>query len=544
MATSRSERPRLLVANRGEIALRVIRGARDEGWETIAVYSEADRRALHAVMADESYLLGPAPSTESYLNIPRILEVARRARATHLHPGYGFLSENAGFAEACAEAGIVFVGPPPSAIRSMGDKVSAREVARRERVPLVPGTDGLSADPREAAAKAKKIGYPVLIKAAFGGGGKGMRLVRSREELLSALELTRGEAGRAFGNDLVYLERAVERPRHIEIQILCDTHGNGIHLGERECSIQRRHQKLIEECPSPVIPPQTRARMGEAAVRLALGIGYRNAGTVEFLFAPDGEFYFLEMNTRLQVEHPVTEAVTGIDLVRAQLRLACGERMPWTQEQVTMRGHAIECRICAEDPARAFLPASGRILWQRLPQGPGVRNDSGFEGGSEVPIHYDSMLAKLISWGGTREEARERMLRALDEYAVEGIATNLAFHRWALRHPEFIAGNLHTGFIEERFRVEDLEGPEDSDILARIAAVAAHMERSGGALGTAPCGGTPPKDTAGGGSGIAGGGFGVAGSGFGVAGGTARGGGGPADPLAPRMSAWKRRGRA
>jgi acetyl-CoA carboxylase, biotin carboxylase subunit len=520
MATSRSERPRLLVANRGEIALRVIRAARDEGWESIAVYSEADRRALHAVMADESYLLGPAPSAESYLSIPRILEVAKEARATHLHPGYGFLSENAAFAQACAEAGIVFIGPPPAAIRTMGDKVSAREVARRAGVPLVPGTDGLSADPREAAAKAKKIGYPVLIKAAFGGGGKGMRLVRSREELLSGLELTRGEAGRAFGNDLVYLERAVERPRHIEIQVLCDSHGNCVQLGERECSIQRRHQKLIEECPSPVIPAQTRARMGEAAVQLAVAIGYQSAGTVEFLFAPDGEFYFLEMNTRLQVEHPVTEAVTGIDLVRAQLRLARGERLPWTQEQILMRGHSIECRICAEDPSRNFLPASGKILWQRLPQGPGVRNDSGFEGGSEVPVHYDSMLAKLISWGPTREEARERMLRALDEYAIEGIATNLSFHRWALRHPEFIAGNLHTGFIDEQFHPEELESPEEADILTRIAAVAAHLERAGG-------------------------GFGFTGSRSGAARSTVRGDpGGPTDPLAPRVSPWKRRGRA
>jgi acetyl-CoA carboxylase biotin carboxylase subunit len=361
--------------------------------------------------------------------------------------------------------------------------------------------------------------------------------------LLSALELTRGEAGRAFGNDLVYLERAVERPRHIEIQVLCDAHGNGIHLGERECSIQRRHQKLIEESPSPVIPPQTRARMGEAAVRLAVGIGYRNAGTVEFLFAPDGEFYFLEMNTRLQVEHPVTEAVTGIDLVRAQLRLADGERLLWTQDQVTLRGHAIECRICAEDPAKGFLPASGRILWQRLPQGPGVRNDSGFETGSEVPVHYDSMLAKLIAWGQTREEARERMLRALDEYAIEGIATNLAFHRWALRHPEFIAGNLHTGFIEEQFRAEELEGPDDADILTRIAAVAAHMERSGGAGGGFGVGGSG-LGFAGGGLGITGGPARSGGAVFGIAGGTARGDSDLADPLAPRMSAWKRGGRA
>ncbi len=521
MATSRSERPRLLIANRGEIALRILRGARDEGWETVAVYSEADRRALHAILADESYLLGPAPSANSYLSIGRILEVAVQARATHLHPGYGFLSENAAFAEACAEAGIVFVGPPAAAIRAMGDKLSARAVARRAGVPLVPGSEALPVDPREVAAAARKIGYPVLIKAAFGGGGKGMRLVRSRQELLSALELTRGEAGRAFGNDAVYLERAVERPRHIEIQVLCDAHGNGIHLGERECSIQRRHQKLIEECPSPVISPETRARMGEAAVRLAAGIGYQSAGTVEFLLAPEGAFHFLEMNTRLQVEHPVTEAVTGIDLVRAQLRIARGERLPWTQEQVAIRGHAIECRICAEDPEKSFLPASGRISWQRLPQGPGVRNDSGFETGSDVPVHYDSMLAKLISWGQSREEARERMLRALDEYAIEGIATNLSFHRWALKHPEFVAGNLHTGFIEEQFRAEELAGPGDVDILARIAVLAAHLERAGGALGAAG----DPRTMASGTPGRPG------------------NSGGPPDPLAPRISSWKRPGR-
>ena len=532
MATSRSSRVlkgsarrRLLIANRGEIALRVIRGARDEGWKTIAVYSEADRRALHTVLADEAWPIGPAPSRESYLDAGRILETARRVGATHIHPGYGFLSENADFAQACRDAGIGFVGPPPEAVRAMGDKVSAREAAREAGVPLIPGTGGFTGDAAQAAKLAAEIGYPILIKAAFGGGGKGMRLCRSREELVSALELTRGEAGRAFGQDLVYLEKAVPRPRHIEIQLLCDAHGHGVHLGERECSIQRRHQKLIEECPSPAVPAETRARMGEAAVRLALGIGYQNAGTVEFLYGPDGEFYFLEMNTRLQVEHPVTEAVTGIDLVRAQLRIAEGEPLPFTQEEITWRGHAIECRICAEDPAKNFLPASGRILWQRLPQGPGVRNDSGFETGSEVSVHYDSMLAKLIAWGETREEARERMRRALEEYGIEGIATNLAFHRWAIEHPEFIAGRLHTGFIEEHFKATHLAGPREAEIFAQIATVAEHGER------------TRPASSF---SGLSWGGTGVARTGRGAGAAPATG---AFDPLAPQISPWKRTGR-
>jgi len=507
-------KPRLLVANRGEIALRVIRAARDEGWTSIAVYSDADGRAPHALLADEAHRLGPAPSAESYLHQERLLEAARRSQATHVHPGYGFLSESAEFAAACREAGLVFVGPPPDAIRVMGDKVAARAAARAAGVPLVPGSDGLSGDPREAARRAEELGYPVLLKAAFGGGGKGMRLCRNREELLSGLELTRSEAGRAFGRDLVYLEKAIPRPRHIEIQVLCDAHGGDVHLGERECSIQRRHQKLIEECPSPAITPETRREMGEAAVRLALGIGYVNAGTIEFLLGPDGRWYFLEMNTRLQVEHPVTEAVTGIDLVRAQLRTALGEPLPWTQAEIPFRGAAIECRINAEDPARGFLPGSGRVAWARFPQGPGVRNDAGFETGSEVPVHYDPLLAKLIAWGATREEARARMLRALEEFTVEGVPTNLAFHRWALRRPEFIAGDLHTGFIEDHFRPELLAGPEDPEVLARIAAVAAHAERD-----------RPP---------------GAGPAGTGRAGADAAGGGSERDPFAPRPSPWRR----
>jgi acetyl-CoA carboxylase biotin carboxylase subunit len=375
---------------------------------------------------------------------------------------------------------------------------------------------------------AEAIGYPVLIKAAFGGGGKGMRLCRNDKELIASLELARGEAGRAFGNDTVYLERAVLRPRHIEIQVLCDAHGAGIHLGERECSIQRRHQKLIEESPSMAVDGELRRRMGEAAVRLALGIGYQNAGTVEFLLAPEGEFYFLEMNTRLQVEHPVTEAVTGIDLVRAQLRIALGEPLPWKQEDIRPQGWSIECRICAEDPARNFLPTSGKIVWARPPQGPGVRNDWGVETGSEVPVLYDPLLGKLITWGGDREQARERMLRALAESRIEGIPTNLGFHRWALSRPEFIEGKLHTGFIEELFRPEELVTPEEEMLLARIAAVAAYRERES--------------------PGVASGAYGAAAPGAGAPGFAASGaGGGPgtmADPLAPNHSPWKRAGRS
>jgi acetyl-CoA carboxylase biotin carboxylase subunit len=519
-AGPRNER-RLLIANRGEIALRVLRAAREEGWTAIAVYSEADRGALHVAMADEAWPIGPAPSAESYLNIPHLLEAARRGRATHVHPGYGFLSENPEFARACTEAGLIFVGPPESAIRAMGDKLAAREAAKRAGVPVVPGTPGLAGDPEKTAAWAEDLGYPVLIKAAFGGGGKGMRLCRSREELLAACELTRGEAGRAFGNDLLYLEKAVLNPRHVEIQVLCDAHGHGIFLGERECSIQRRHQKLIEEAPSTAISEETRRMMGAAALRLSLGIGYRNAGTVEFLLSDQGHFYFLEMNTRLQVEHPVTEAVTGIDLVRAQLRIAEGEPLPWKQEDIRLSGWAIECRITAEDPSRGFLPLSGKVLFARAPQGPGVRNDSGFETGSEVPVHYDPMLGKLIAWGADREQARARMLRALAEFVVEGIPTSIPFHRWALKHPAFVEGALHTGFVDEFFRPECLKEPSEEEWLACLAAVTSFRERErpiGGSglfsgLLASPVAVSPNSPAA------------------------------PAsDPLAPRISPWKRGG--
>lgn len=470
---------RLLIANRGEIASRIIRGAKDEGWHTIAIYSEADVSAPHVLLADEAHPVGPAPAHQSYLNVEKILAVAQVTGATHLHPGYGFFSENADFAERVTNAGIKLVGPSAAAIRAMGDKVAARNAAEAAKVPLVPGSPPLPADPQVAIGYAEKIGYPVLIKAAFGGGGKGMRLCHDAEQLVSALALTRGEAGRSFGNDTIFIERALLKARHVEIQILCDEHGHGVYLGERECSIQRRHQKLIEETPCVVLTPETRRKMGEAAVRLALDIGYANAGTVEFLLGETGEPYFLEMNTRLQVEHPITEMVTGIDLVRAQLRIADGEPLPWTQEEIRPQGAAIECRIIAEDASAGFVPQSGPVHYARLPQGPGVRNDVGFLPGREVSIHYDSMIGKLITWGRDREEARTRMLRALDEYLVEGIRTNVDFQRWALAHPEFIAGNTYTRFIDDHFRPEMLARPDLEDDAAIIAAVATFRHRQG-----------------------------------------------------------------
>jgi len=506
--TTSSNKPsrRLLIANRGEIAVRIIRAARDEGWHSIAIYSEADRTAPHAQMADEAYPVGPAPSHESYLRMDRILAIAEKTGATHIHPGYGFFSENPDFVEQVEKAGIRMVGPSAAAIRGMGDKVAAREAAEKAEVPLVPGSPPLPADPEVAVEYAEKIGYPILIKAAFGGGGKGMRLCQDADDIRSALALTRGEAGRSFGNDTVFLERALLKARHVEIQLLCDEHGNGVHLGERECSIQRRHQKLVEETPCVVLTPETRAAMGEAAVRLALNIGYHNAATVEFLLDADGSFYFLEMNTRLQVEHPITEAVTRIDIVRAQLKIAEGQPLPFQQDEITRDGHAIECRIIAEDPAAGFLPASGPILWSRLPQGPGIRNDVGFETGGEVSIHYDSMIGKLIAWGKDREEARERMLRALDEYLIEGVRTNIDFQRWVLAHPAFISGDVHTRFVDEHFEPSMMHSEAKEQELASIAAMAAFRDRTGTVGLRAENRGTTTDD----------------------------------DPAAPRTSSWKR----
>ena len=468
---------KLLVANRGEIAVRVIRACREAGIATVAVFSEADREALHVQMADEAYAIGPAPATESYLVIDRLVQTARRAGADAVHPGYGFLSENAAFAEACAAAGLTFVGPPAAAMRQMGSKTAARTLARELDVPMVPGTLEVVASDAEAARVAGEIGYPVMLKAAMGGGGKGMRLVRRDADLAEALRAARAEAGAAFGDAAVYLERAIAEPRHVEIQILADTHGHVIHLGERECSIQRRHQKLIEECPSPLLDAALRARMGDAACRLARAAGYVNAGTVEFLVDPERNFYFLEMNARLQVEHPVTEMVTGVDLVREQLRIAAGEKLTLTQADVTWHGWAIECRVNAEDPFAGWLPSPGTITGLRAPSGPWVRDDSGAYEGYTIPRFYDTLLSKLIVWGVDRAAACDRMARALAEYRVVGVRTTIPALTRIVAHPDFRAGRLSTAFLERV--LPDLRANDGRFAsVAVIAAVLAEYERA------------------------------------------------------------------
>jgi acetyl-CoA carboxylase biotin carboxylase subunit len=468
---------KLLVANRGEIAVRVIRACREQGIATVAVFSEADREALHVLMADEAYPIGPPPATESYLVVDTLIGVARRAGADAVHPGYGFLAENARFAEACGEAGLTFVGPPPAAIRAMGDKTAARRIARELQVPMVPGTLEPIGSDAEAAALAREIGYPVMLKAAMGGGGKGMRLVRRESELADALRAARSEAGAAFGDAAVYLERAVSEPRHVEIQVLGDAHGRIVHLGERECSIQRRHQKLIEESPSPCVDAGLRARMGEAACRIARAAGYVNAGTIEFLVDAERNFYFLEVNTRLQVEHPVTELVTGIDLVREQLRIAAGEPLGYGQGDVAWRGWAIECRINAEDPFGGWLPSPGTITGLRAASGPWVRDDSGAYEGYTVPRWYDTLLAKLIVWGADRPAAIERMVRALGEYKVVGVRTTIPALERIVAHPDFRAGRLSTALLDRV--LPDLR-PNESRLatLATLAAVLAEHHRA------------------------------------------------------------------
>ncbi len=439
---------KILIANRGEIAVRVIRACRDMNISPVAVYSEVDRDALHVRLADEAYEIGPAPSVESYLRIDRIIDAAKAAGAEAIHPGYGFLAENAEFARAVAAAGIVFIGPSPEAMDLMGSKTSARRIAEKAGVPVVPGTTEPLASLQEALKVANEFGYPVMLKASAGGGGKGMRLVTSEDELESAFDTAQSEAAAAFGNPEVYLEKAIERPRHIEIQVFADQQGNFVHLGERECSIQRRHQKVVEECPSPIDDPSLRERMGTAAIKAARAVDYVGAGTVEFLLSDaTREFYFLEMNTRLQVEHPVTELVTGRDLVREQITVANGSPLSFNQEQVNWSGHAIECRVYAEDPENNFLPWPGRINFMRIPNGPGVRVEDGVSEGSEVSIYYDPMISKLAVWGKTRSEAIDRLRRALDEYAVGGIRTTLPFFREIVRDEEFIEGRLDTGFI-------------------------------------------------------------------------------------------------
>jgi acetyl-CoA carboxylase, biotin carboxylase subunit len=440
---------KILIANRGEIAVRITRACRDLGISPVAVYSEADSEAVHVGFADQAVCIGPAPSTESYLNIAAIVDAAKQTGAEAVHPGYGFLAENANFARAIAEAGLVFIGPSADAMEVMGSKTSARRAAVEAGVPVVPGTIEPLRSVAEAQDQAAHFGYPVMLKAAAGGGGKGMRLVRTSSELSSAFDNAQSEAASAFGDPSLYLEKAIERPRHIEIQVFADAMGSVVHLGERECSIQRRHQKVIEECPSPINDPELRERMGEAAVKLAQAVRYLGAGTVEFLLSDNTrEFYFLEMNTRLQVEHPVTELVTGLDLVREQITVAARQPLSFNQNDVTWNGHAIECRVYAEDPDNNFFPSPGRITDLRVPSGPGIRDDSGVSLNSEVSIHYDPLISKLSAWGRTRGEAIDRLRRALGEYQLVGIKTTIPFFRQIIQDDEFIAGKLDTGFID------------------------------------------------------------------------------------------------
>ena len=470
---------KVLIANRGEIAVRVIRACKEMGIRTVAVYSEVDRGSLHVLRADEAYAIGPAPAAESYLRIDKLMEVAKKCSAEALHPGYGFLAENPALARACKENGIVFIGPTAEAMELMGSKTEARRVAEKAKAPLAPGTVDPVESQREAEQQARGIGYPVMLKAVAGGGGKGMRLVREEKEIAAAFRDAQSEAQNAFGNPAVYLEKFLERPRHIEFQILGDHHGNLIHLGERECSLQRRHQKVVEEAPSPVMTPELRKTMGEAAVGIARAGGYTNAGTVEFLVIPSEknppgfDFYFMEMNTRLQVEHPVTELTTGLDLVKEQLRIAAGEKLRWKQEEITLRGHAIECRIYAEDPSRNFMPSPGLVTHLDRPFGPGVRIDGGVYEGWTVPLDYDPLLAKLICWGADRAEAVARLTRALDEYVVGGIQTNLSFFRKLVQRQDFLRAEMDTGLIERMLEETSAEAPPA--LLSEVAAVAATL---------------------------------------------------------------------
>ena len=467
---------KVLVANRGEIAVRVLRTCRDLGIAGVAVFSEPDRGAMHVRLAREAQPIGPAPASESYLNVPRIIDAARRSGADAIHPGYGFLSENADFAEACAAAGLTFIGPPPEAIRQMGDKTRARSLMNQAGVPMASGTSDDGNDPAETA---RAIGFPVLVKAAAGGGGRGMRVVHRPADLPSALETARREAESAFGDGRVFVEKYIEEARHVEFQILADAHGNAVHLFERECSIQRRHQKVIEEAPSPVLTPELRTRMGEAALAAARSCGYVNAGTVEFLVDENLDFHFMEMNTRLQVEHPVTEWITGIDLVAQQIRIAEGHPLPFGQSDLHIRGHAIECRVYAEDPENGFLPDPGLLVRHAPPTGPAVRVDAGVEEGDRVEIHYDPMIAKLTAWGRTRQEATRRTKRALDEYEVAGVRTTIPFCRYVMQHEAWTSGRFTTQFVERYFNGSGTT-EEGRGNLPGIAALAAVLHRHGG----------------------------------------------------------------
>jgi acetyl-CoA carboxylase biotin carboxylase subunit len=470
---------RILIANRGEIAVRITRACRELDIETVAVYSEADRDSLHVKYADYAYPIGPAPSKESYLSMDRILAAAKKSGAEAIHPGYGFLAENARFAQRCKDEGVVFIGPSPEVIDQMGDKVKARQIMNAAGVPVIPGSDGILNSEEEVLETAESIGYPFMLKAVAGGGGKGLRLVRSSREVRSAYRAVRSEAASFFGDPRLYVEKYIDRPRHVEIQILADKYGRVIHLYDRECSIQRRHQKVIEESPAPGLDDRTRRRIGRIAIQGARAVGYVGAGTLEFLLDAERNFFFLEMNTRLQVEHAVTERVVGIDLVKAQIEVAAGGYLPWRQRHINQTGHAIECRIYAEDPENDFMPCPGRIEGLRLPEGMGLRNDCGVYEGAEVPIHYDPMVAKLITWGENRVEAILRMRRALREYQVRGIKTNISFNQWILRHPRFMSGDFNTGFIDAEYRSTNQEEvyPHKEIALASAAIAALHREQ-------------------------------------------------------------------
>ncbi|MFH1679480.1 MAG: acetyl-CoA carboxylase biotin carboxylase subunit [Candidatus Eisenbacteria bacterium] len=473
---------KILVANRGEIAIRVLRAARELGIPTVAVYSEADAAAPHVHSAGESACIGSAEPSKSYLSFDRIFEAARATGADAVHPGYGFLAENHEFAAACEDRKIVFIGSNSESIRLLGSKTESRRTMAAAGIPVIPGMQAGGESLETFAAEAERVGYPVLIKASGGGGGKGMRIVRAPEALGDAVEAARREARSAFGNDSVYLEKLIEKPRHVEFQVLGDRDGNVVHLFERECSIQRRHQKIVEESPSTALDPELRRRMGEAAVRVVRTAHYTNAGTVEFLLDPDGSFYFLEVNTRIQVEHPVTEMLTGVDLVKAQIRVAAGDLLPWKQEDLAARGHAIECRVYAEDPEAGFLPSAGKILFMREPSGPGVRVDSGIESGYEVPVHYDPILSKVIVRAEDRPAAIRKMRLALADYPILGIRTIVPFLLAVLDHPEFVAGNTHTGFIEEHLKEWKGRGDAaDFDAALLAAALAADSRAPEGA---------------------------------------------------------------
>ena len=470
---------KILVANRGEIALRIMRSAREMGIQTVAVYSEADRNALHVRYADEAVFLGPAPSNQSYLVFDKILDACRQTGAEAIHPGYGFLSENAAFARAVKKAGITLIGPSPEAMEIMGNKLSAKAAALKYNIPMVPGTEEAITDVQEAKNRAVEVGFPILIKAAAGGGGKGMRIVEQVEDFEEQMKLAVSEATSAFGDGSVFIERYVSSPRHIEIQVLGDHHGNIVHLFERECSVQRRHQKVIEEAPSSVLTPEIREQMGKCAVDVARSCDYTGAGTVEFILDENLNFYFLEMNTRLQVEHPVTEMITGLDLVKEQIKIARGEKLSFRQDDLEINGHALELRVYAEDPANNFLPDIGKLQTYRLPQGPGVRVDDGFEEGMEIPIYYDPMIAKLITHGKNREEAIERMLRAIEEYQITGIETTLPFGRFVLKHEAFTSGKFDTHFVKKYFKPELLKEEHEDEAMIAALVAAQLMQQSG-----------------------------------------------------------------